>query len=294
MGLAIIAALGVVVVGYYVINKGGGFAGFQSAAGSGQPGLIFARTTGPQPGTIPAGVSLPGQSAEGPGPNTSGAIVTTAAGFGAGLVAMAGTTAGVTALGAATLGIGAVVGIGLALWMAHAARVKGAKDENAVLNELVPNFSNCLQKEFAALNAGQVSPTTALQDLEGIRTTYWQAIAPYQKGPGQHTHPCNPLTNQPDSRGNYYAPQANCSQTNKANRYSQATVCDNSCTAGCCIGCDYVEPAICSAKYLIQSGGGTMNFPSVAGSKYGYSGQSAFSVNYTPSAVPGGNGFGLW
>jgi hypothetical protein len=237
------------------------------------------RNQGPVIGTTPPGVSLPGQSVEGPGPNTAQSLVGTAGSTGLGFATMASTTAGVTALGAATLGVGAIIGVGFALWQAHAARVKGAKDENAVLNELVPNFSKALIAEFNALNAGQISPTTALQDLEGIRTTYWQAIASYQKGPGQHTHPCNALRQDDPLHTGEYAP--GCIPWNSAKL--QTTPCDKTCTAGCCIGCDYVEPAICAAKWLIQQmGGGTVKLHGVGAGPYGYSGQPGFSLTYVP------------
>ena len=82
---------------------------------------------------------------------------------------MAASTAGITALGAATLGIGAAVGAGLALWAAHEARVRGATNENEALGVIMPDFNAAIQAEFQNLNAGQITPNTAYNDLETIR-----------------------------------------------------------------------------------------------------------------------------
>jgi hypothetical protein len=277
MPLIIIGVLGAAVIGYY-LTKGAVTASPAVPSNYPAPPMLSVRNVGAVPGTVPPGVSTPGVGASGVAPNTTAALIGTAGAAGASLATMAGTTAGITALGAATVGIGVVIGIGLALWMGHLARVKGAKDENAVLNELVPNFSKCLIAEMDALNQGKVAPAAALQDLETIRSTYWGAIAPYQKGPGQHTHPCGALSFDADPRGTY---SPGCSPVLSTGK--NTTVCDKSCTAGCCIGCDYVEPAICSAKYIIQNGGGTVKVAAVGGSKYGYTGQPGFTLTYTAS-----------
>jgi hypothetical protein len=225
------------------------------------------RSSGPVPGTVPPGVQTPGQGVSGQGPNTTAALVSTGSGVGLGLAGMAATTAGITTLGAATLGIGAIIGVGLVLWQGHLARAKGAKDENAALNVLVPGFQGSVQAEFDALNGGQVSPTTALQDLEAIRVSYWAAIAPYQKGAGQHTHPCTPNPAGRCDRGDGYG----------------ATKCDKTCTAGCCVGCGAIEPIICNAKSIIMAGGGSFKTPVIGGSKYGYSGSPSYVLSYKAS-----------
>jgi hypothetical protein len=275
MPLLIVFGVGVAVIGYYLTR---GSANALASTGA-PPALLSGRNIGPVPGTVPPGSQLPGQGASGAAPNTSASIIGSVGAGGAGLASLAAMPAGITALGAATVGIGVVVGVGLALWMAHLARVKGAKDENAVLNELVPNFSKCLIAEFDALNSGKVTAAAAIQDLETIRGTYWAAIAPYQKGPGQHTHPCSPLMQDDPLKSGEYAP--GCIPWKSASM--QTTPCDKTCTAGCCVGCDYVEPAICSAKYLIQSGGGAIKVHAVGGSKYGYTGQAGFTLVYTPT-----------
>jgi hypothetical protein len=274
--LLIIGAALAAAVGFYFYNS----QTMQGAAVTNTPGYDV-RNVGPIPGTVTPGSTLPSVAASGQAPNTSAALISTAGGAGVGFASMAASTAGITAMGAAVVGIGAIVGVGLALWMAHLARVKGAKDENAVLNTLVPNFSKCLVAEFAALNQGQVSATQALQDLEQIRATYWTAIAPYQKGPGQHTHPCVPLSSTPDPRSTAgwapgCSPMASCSgATCKA-----TTVCDASCTAGCCIGCDWIEPIICTAKTIIMQGGGMLKIPPAGGSKYGFAGSPAYVLQF--------------
>jgi hypothetical protein len=266
MPLLIIGVIGIAVGGYYLLShqQGPGAAQFQDATG-----VTQARTNGPIPGTTPPSPSTPINA-------TTASIVSTAGATGLGFATMAASSAGVTALGAATLGVGAVIGIGLTLWMGHVQRAKNARDENAVLNQLVPAFSQSLLTEFDALNKKQVSPTTVLQDLEQIRQTYWGAIAPYQTKTGQHTHPCAPLQQSDALNTGEYAP--GCYPWISATK--QTTPCDKSCTAGCCVGCDYVEPTICAAKAIIMNGGGTIKTHAVGGSKYGYAGQPSFTLSW--------------
>lgn len=272
MPLLFVGVVGAAVIGYYFLAQKGGAQQYQTTADT-IPGVIQARTNGPVPGTIPPGVQTPGMGASGQGPNTSGAVIGSATGAGLGLASYAALPGAMTALGVATIGIGAVVGIGLALWMAHLARVKGAKDENAVLNTLVPGFTEAMIKEFQDLNSGRISPTTALSDLEQIRITYWGAIGPYQKGPGQHTHPCAPLSTFADPRGTF---TSGCSPIASAGK--NTTPCDKTCTAGCCIGCDAIEPTICSAKTIIMMGGGSFKVAPIGGSKFGYAGQPGYTL----------------
>lgn len=262
MEFLLIGVLGAGAIYYWMTRSSAGVAQMNATVNQ-------LRTSGPVPGTVPVGAVPPGTSTPGgtPGPNTTAAIVSTGTGAGLGLAAMAAAPAGITALGAATLGIGAVIGIGLTLWMGHLARAKGARDENAALNILVPGFQQSVQAEFQALNAGQASPTTALQDLETIRTSFWTAIAKYQTGPGQHTHPCTPIASGGCDRGDGYG----------------ITPCDKSCTAGCCIGCDAVEPIICNAKSIIMAGGGSFKTPVIGGSKYGYTGSASYVLSYKAS-----------
>lgn len=275
MPVIIMAVVAVSVIGYYLATK---TSSNDLASTGAPPALLSGRNVGPIPGTVPPGSTTPGQGVTGVAPNSTMAITGIAGSTAAGLASYAALPGAMSALGIATIGIGAVIGVGLALWQAHLARVKGAKDENAVLNELVPNFSKCLIAEFDALNTGKINPAAALQDLETIRVSYWGAIAPYQKGAGQHTHPCAPLMSTDPLNSGEYEPGCIPWKSAKV----QTTACDKSCTAGCCIGCDYVEPAICSAKYLIQTGGGMVKMHAVGGSKYGYTGQAGFTIAYAP------------
>lgn len=265
MGLLVIAAIGIAVGGYYLLHaQGPGAAAFQQTANN---LAIQARTGNVTPGTVPP----PGTAFSGgdmASAQTTQAVVGTTAAAGLGFAAMAASSAGITALGAATLGIGAIVGIGLTLWMGHVVRAKNARDENAAVNILGPGFTDAFQKEFAALNAGQVSPTTALNDLEQIRQTYWSAIAQYQTKTGQHTHPCVALP-------------AGCDKgLNSAGQVIQITKCDKSCTVGCCIGCNVIEIAVCKGKQAIMNGGGTFTVGAAAGSKYGYVGSPKYTISY--------------
>lgn len=265
MGLLIVAAIGIAVTGYYILNANG--PGVASMKASASNLLAQDRTGTLAPGTTPpAGVAQPGRDA--PSTALTSTLVSTGAATGLGFAAMAAAPAGITALGAATLGIGAIVGIGLVLWTQHVMRAKNARDENAAVNILGPGFTEAFQKEFMVLNAGQISPTTALSDLEQIRQTYWAAIAPYQTKTGQHTHPCTTL------------PSACDNGLNSAGQVIQITKCDKSCTVGCCIGCNVIEVAVCKGKQAIMAGGGTFTVGAAAGSKYGYVGSPKYTITY--------------
>ena len=286
---------GIVVVGYYIFVKQSPAVGVPAGVGV-VPGVptIYARGVAQQPGTDPPGSVNPIVGGGGvSGPNTSGALIGTGASAGTGLATMAASTAGITALGAATLGIGAAVGAGLALWAAHEARVRGATNENEALGVIMPDFNAAIQAEFQNLNAGQITPNTAYNDLETIRQSFWQRIAPFQSGPGQHTHPCTTLSSVvsdydpkypglPTGRPGVTWPYPGCSPRGSGN-----TVCDSSCTAGCCIGCDQIDPVICSLKSMILAGRpASFTVPPVVGTrKYGWNGVSGFTISYNPPQV---------
>lgn len=188
---------------------------------------------------------------------TAQAATTGATGVGTAVTgaAIVGTSIATAAL---TAGIGAGVGIILALFAAHKARVAGAKNENAAVGILVPQAQQELQQIAQLYTTGQITQAEALQYTPQVLTNFQQGIAPYQTGPGQHTMACSS---------------------------SGSTPCNKSCTAGCCVFCNNIQQWVAAALAAIQAGSGTAQMNQVYGSpQYGYSGQAAWSLTFTAPA----------
>lgn len=183
-------------------------------------------------------------------------------------------TAAGAALSVAIPVAGAIVGALIAgLLSAHYAREKGARSENSMLNSIMPAVIKDIQSVFAALNAGTISPSDAQTVLDQIETNFWQAVAPYERNPGQagNQSKCLAMT----CTGG--APVPSC---------LPMTDCNRGCTASCCVGCNSIQPWILVANHLIETGGGTYTIPAGGPSKYGFSGTPAFSITYKPPKNP--------
>ena len=160
--------------------------------------------------------------------------------------------------------IGAVIG---GLWAAHAARAKGAKNENAAMNSAVQAFDASIKAIFNAANSDDpskyIDANTAIQALQQTLQSYWAAMAQYQTAPGTSD----------ESHGG----------TNCASVRAKSTPCDKKCTASCCVGCVDLEPSIMDAIAVFQQGGGTVNVRKVFGSKYGGAERAAYTLTYKPN-----------
>jgi len=182
---------------------------------------------------------------------TGGASV----GAGAATAALVGTS---VVTGLATAGIGAGIGIILALFAAHQARVAGAKSENAAVGIAVPNAQSELQQIASLYNSGQLTQQQALTYVAQVAQNFQAAVAPYQTGAGQHAIACSA---------------------------SGSTPCNKSCTASCCVYCNNILQWVQALSAALTAGSGTAQMSQVYGSpQYGYSGQSAWSVTITPPA----------
>ncbi len=172
-------------------------------------------------------------------------------------------------------GIGALVGIIAGLWAAHNARAAGAKTENAALNSAVQAFDASLQALFQAANSGSVTGAQAVQVCQQILQSYWAGMAPYMSGPGRA-----------DASGG----GARCATpgtlnltTDNCARYNGSLPCNKSCTAGCCVGCNDLAPAIMAAIAVFSSPtGGSVNVCVVQGSGYGAVTRAGYMLTYTP------------
>jgi hypothetical protein len=202
-------------------------------------------------------------------------ILTSAVPQGAAAGASYGATALLTAAGAggAIIGtvvpvvgtiIGALIG---GLLSGHFARAKGAKNENAALAQVLPSIIKDFQTVFAAASAGQISAQDAITAVNQIQQNFWQAMAPFESGPGQGGGPgkCgtgNPVTKSEQSDG-----------------YN--THCGTGCTAGCCVGCNFVNVWAAQAIAIFQAGGGTLSVKAIGTNKYGFPGTPGWSAKYT-------------
>lgn len=173
--------------------------------------------------------------------------------------------------------VGVVIGVFIAsLLAAHAARVAGAKSENAALNQLVPAVQNSFTKIADAYSSGQIDATGAAQAAAAVRDDFWSTMARFENNPGQAGGPgtCR-------NTG---------SQAGPAGPMTHTVPCDKSHTASTCVGCIWVDNYADQLSQLIQQGKtGTFQLQgSIPGNKYGFSGAPALSVTLqTPSAVPG-------
>jgi hypothetical protein len=176
-----------------------------------------------------------------------------AASYGAGVAAGAAGITGGALLGTVVPIVGSIVGALIGgLLSGHFAREKGAKNENAALNQVMPAIVTDIKSVFTAANNGQISASDAVTALQTIQSNYWQAVSPYESGPGQHAIACT----------------------------GTSTPCNKQCTASCCVGCNHVNNWIAAAIAVFQRGGGTAQFVPSAGSKYGYTGVPAWSATY--------------
>lgn len=189
---------------------------------------------------------------------TGGAAV----GAGAATAAIAGTS---IVTGLATAGIGAGIGILLALFAAHEARVAGAKDENAAVNIAAPNAQSELQQIVSLYNSGQLTAQQALQYTAQVASNFQSAIAPHQTGAGQHATTC---------------------------AASGSTPCNKNCTAGCCVYCNTILQWVSAVTQAISAGGGTAQLSGISGLAK-YNGIVMAPITLTVTAPAAGSAAGV-
>lgn len=170
-------------------------------------------------------------------------------------------------------GVGALVGIVAGLFAASAARAKGAKTENAAINEYLPSWDAAMSQIFAAANAGTSTPAQCIAAIQQIMAAWWQAAAQFHGLPGVA-----------DNSGG----GANCGSYTSGTTppCSPGHPCSKSCTAFCCVGCNDLWTSSLDAIRVFNSPtGGTVNVCTVYGSGYGATQRSGYSLTYTPPAA---------
>jgi hypothetical protein len=176
-----------------------------------------------------------------------------------------GLIAGGTALSVAVPIVGAALAAVIgSLFAAHAARVKGATTENAVLNSLIPTVQQAISAVSSSVTSGQTSPTDAISALQSIQEQYWQAVAQVETGPGQAGGPGKCVAQTPN-------PNA-------------GTTCDKSCTASCCIGCNVINEWIYKATCELNGTPNTLPWNPIVGNKYGLTSSASPSWSFAPGS----------
>jgi hypothetical protein len=178
-------------------------------------------------------------------------------------------------------GIGAIAGAIAGIWASHAARVKGAKTENKVVESALQAWDAAMQQIFQAANSSDpavnISGSQAASLVQQAYQTWWQSVCPYTKGPGAaDTSGCG------TNCGQGINPAGPC----QGEPYGHK--CDKSCTASCCVGCQDLYPVMLEAVNVLNSPtGGSVEVCAVAGSSYGVSARGGYTLTYTPPTLAG-------
>lgn len=173
------------------------------------------------------------------------------------------------AINAGTKALSAITSV---LLSAHNARVKGAKSENAALASAVPGMYNGIVQIAQSYASGAITGAQAISACEQLRAYFWSEMAPYESGPGQHATACA-STKVILSGG---------SQPSGASNISPYTPCNKSCTASCCVGCNWIAQWFTSAESVFMgNSGGTVTFGTIPGNGYGLP-----NFSYPPLNIP--------
>lgn len=177
-------------------------------------------------------------------------------------------------------GIGALVGIISGLWAAHNARVAGATHENEAINSAVQTWDAGMKAIFAAANSSDptqnVSGAQAATQVQQLFQQFWAAMAPYMHAAGT----ADSSMGGTNCGSGTLNPAGACAGTIGGH------MCDSSCTASCCVGCQDLYPTMLESIQVLNSpSGGTVQVCQVSGSKYGANARAGYTLAYTPPAI---------
>jgi hypothetical protein len=207
-----------------------------------------------------------------------------AASTGTAAAVSAGTIAAGSALSIAVPVVGLVLSAVIgSLFAAHAARVAGAKQENTVLNSLIPTVQQAIATVFDQLNSGAATPSEAIDGLNQIESSYWSAVSQVEHAPGQAGNESQCVTVAGAGLHITGTPSVQNPPGSSFSGYGPAHF-DKSCTASCGVGCMWVASWVNVGIKLIQAGGGQVTFDGVVGNTYGLQNYPPLSITYTPPA----------
>lgn len=161
---------------------------------------------------------------------------------------------------------GAVLGKVFGALAQHSLRLHDAQAENSA----VPQAVTALQQDFSeiaqALSDGQVTPQDAMQQLMHIESSIQGFLQSLVGKPGTA----------------WAGAPSGCPGSDVPKTENGVHNCDKTCTAGCCIFYNYLEPAIdCFMKRLQRTGPGgsfQVGMPAIPGNKYGFPNFPAYVV----------------
>jgi hypothetical protein len=161
---------------------------------------------------------------------------------------------------------GIVAGIASSLLAAHTQRMQDAKSENAAVTNLIPNW----QADMVSIaRAGQYSRAYRMQQCDQLNQ---QTIAYLQKQVGK---PGTAWSGSPSG----------CPGSDVPKTENGSHPCNKSCTVGCCIYYNFLEPAVdCLKKRIARGGPGAVAMPTIPGNQYGFPVFPGFTVQIVPSS----------
>lgn len=259
-----IAFLVIAVIGLLALTAG------SSASAATTPMVQQGVTANPQPQTWtpqPAGnfgvPMVPSQSA-----NIDGAIFSGAGQVGTQVASQAVKSTGLAGVGlsAATAGIaagvGIIVGIATTLLAQHKARMTGAKNENAAVDQYVPVFDSFVKAIVQAYNSKQCTAQQAATACQQMDQYIYQTFRSFVGQPG---------TQWNDTSG-------------------MAGKCDKTCTVGCCVYFGDLGPVLNNISAVLgfqtskwgkgdpRISGRTITVPKVYPSKYSSYSRELYTV----------------
>lgn len=169
--------------------------------------------------------------------------------------------------------VGAALKVLTSLLKAHDARLKGAKTENAVVENALPIQRQNLQAILNAVMAGAMTPSQGVQAVMQVEAAFWASLPPI--GPGVQ-----------GARS-----RAQCAQIPNADYpgWTGSSPCDKTSTVGACIGCDFVvNPSNKTIGLLLGKLTSPQTLAAIPGNKYGLPAFPAVTLTYTgPGAGSG-------
>lgn len=163
--------------------------------------------------------------------------------------------------------VGSVVGaVGGALLAAHTQRMQDAKSENQAVATAIPNW----QKDFVTIaRAGNFSRAYRIAQCDLLNQ---QTQAYLQKQVGR---PGTAWNGSPSG----------CPGSDVPRTENGAHPCDKTCTVGCCIYYNFLEPAVdCLKKRIAKGGNQAAGCATIPGNKYGFPVFPSFTVAIVPSS----------
>lgn len=170
---------------------------------------------------------------------------------------------------------GIIASVAGALLAQHTARMKDAQTENQAVATAIPNWLADFQ---IIARAGNYSRAVRIQQC---RLLDQQTKAYLQKQVGKPGTAWNGVaTGCPGTDVSHSA----CLDGGADGPCGGPHPCDKTCTVGCCIYYNYLEPAVdCLAKRIAAGGARAVGIPSIPGNKYGFPVFPAVTVQIIPS-----------